>query len=131
MVLLLARPQLPASQSDEVSQNASGIVSITCVNAKEIPLLSSPATSAAIGEVKCGEQVSVLEEKDAWDKIRTVDGRVGYVSQYFVSTKTVAQPVWTLVTAPPSNDPKVRMKIAENLIKMGRPIEAYEQACWR
>src|SRR5260370_9681661 len=55
------------------------------MSAKEIPRLSQPGVLPPVGEIKCGGRISVLEEKDPWDKVRTPDGRVAYISSYFVS----------------------------------------------
>ena len=79
--VILVMVQAPAPAPEKVLR----VAQITCMSAKEIPLLSSPGGLTPIGQIKCGEQISVLEEKDPWKKIRTADGTVAYISMYFVS----------------------------------------------
>ncbi len=84
--VILAMVQAPAAPKIEPTpEKALRVAQVTCMSAKEIPLLSSPGTLPILGQIKCGEQISVLEEKDPWKKIRTSDGTVAYVSMYFVS----------------------------------------------
>lgn len=60
---------------------------ITCPSATEIPLFSSPSDVSAartpLAQLKCGEKLSILGE-GSWDKVRTDDGAVGYISSFFV-----------------------------------------------
>jgi hypothetical protein len=85
--VILAMVQAPAASRIEATlEKVLRVAQVRCgVNAKEIPLLSSPSSFTPVAEVKCGEQVSVLEEKDPWKRIRTTDGRVAYISMDFVS----------------------------------------------
>ena len=60
---------------------------ITCISAHEVPLFSSPESSPPIAQVKCGENVSILEE-GTWDRVRTRNGQVGYISSFFLPAQS-------------------------------------------
>ena len=79
--VILAMVQAPAPTPERVLR----VAKITCMDLREIPLLSSPTSFRQVGQIKCDEQISVLEEKDPWRKIKTSDGTVAYVAMYFVS----------------------------------------------
>lgn len=87
--VILAIVQAPRKSSVyTASDAASGTAKITCLNAKDIPILSAPGVFPPIGQVACGEQVSVLEKKNPWDKVRTANGAVGYIADYFITGET-------------------------------------------
>src|SRR5260370_1786266 len=82
--VILAMVQAPVvSRVEATPERALREAQITFMSAKEIPLLSSPGVLPPVGEIKCGDRISVLEEKDPWDKVRTPDGRDAYISSYF------------------------------------------------
>lgn len=92
--VILAMVQAPQISKVESTQEAAlKIAQITCLSVKEIPMLSAPSVLPPVTQVNCGARVSVLEEKAPWNRIRTEDGKVGWISQYFVSTES--QPVNT------------------------------------
>jgi len=87
--VILAMVQAPQTAKAESTQEAVlRIAQITCLNAKDIPMLSAPSVLPPVTQVNCGARVSVVEEKAPWDRIRTEDGKTGWVSQYFVSTES-------------------------------------------
>ena len=51
-------------------------------------MLSAPSVLPPVTQVNCGARVFVLEEKAPWARIRTEDGKTGWISQYFVSTES-------------------------------------------
>jgi len=85
--VILAMVQAPVIPKEEPTpQKTLRMAQVDCMSSlKRVPLLSSPGVLPPVGEIKCGEQVSVLEEQDPWKKVRTPDGRVAYISMYFVS----------------------------------------------
>jgi SH3 domain-containing protein len=86
--VILAMVQAPVvSRLEATPERVLREAQVTCMSAKEIPLLSSPDILPPIGEIKCGSRISVLEEKKPWFKVRTLDGRVAYISYYFVSNE--------------------------------------------
>jgi hypothetical protein len=46
---------------------------------------SSNQTKAEIARVKCGEAVEIMLEQSSWDRIRTVNGAIGYMARLFIS----------------------------------------------
>ena len=50
-----------------------------------IPLSTSPGALPPVAYVKCGEKISILDEQDPWDQVRTADGTVGYIMRHWVS----------------------------------------------
>jgi hypothetical protein len=83
--VILAMVQVPTgSDAGLAPKGPLKTVSITCINAKEIPAYPSPDVSTAIANPKCGENVSILDHHGSWAKIRTEDGTTGWVSQYFL-----------------------------------------------
>lgn len=48
------------------------------------------ATSGKVSELKAGVNVKVTETKDGWTKIKTEDGKSGWVSGYYVSDENSA-----------------------------------------
>jgi hypothetical protein len=87
--VILAMVEVPRTPKGESIQEAVlRTAKITCLAAKDISILSAPGVLPPMAQVNCGERVSVLEEKDPWDKIRTSNGTVGYVAKYFVGNET-------------------------------------------
>jgi len=58
------------------------------MNAKEIPAYPTPEVSTAVTNARCGSRVSVLDHQGTWVKIQTEDGKMGWVSQFFVPTES-------------------------------------------
>lgn len=91
--VILAMVQAPiGSDAGLTPESSPKIVSITCVNAREIPAYPSPEVSKAIANPRCGEKVSVLDHHGSWAKIRTEDGTTGWVSQYFLPSEAQVPP---------------------------------------
>jgi hypothetical protein len=83
--VILAMVQAPTgSDAGLTPESPLKTVSITCINAREIPAYPSPEVSTAIVNFKCGEKVSILDHHGSWAKIRTEAGAMGWVSQYFL-----------------------------------------------
>jgi hypothetical protein len=66
--------------------NETGYVS--CVAAKVIKILSRPRQLPIVAFVECGEKIYILEEElEQFRKIRTLDGKVGYIDSSFISMR--------------------------------------------
>lgn len=87
--IILAMVQAPA-ESEAGSSTTRPLKSavITCMNAKEIPAFPTPEVSTAATNARCGSRVSVLDSQGTWVKIQTEEGKMGWVSQYFVSSES-------------------------------------------
>ncbi len=90
-------------------------VQVTCLAAKEVPLLPAPGDSHPLMQVRCGSEIFVLKEQEPWDKVRTLDGTVGYLSDFFVP-----KPASAAVSTPASgqnSDEVSRPSVPQNMIK--------------
>ena len=70
---------------------------VSCNYADPVPVFSAPrdqSNSVEAFKVKCGDRVSVIEpiKNAGWLEIRTVDGRVGYISWSILSMKASSEP---------------------------------------
>lgn len=54
------------------------------IGASDISLRSTPEGTVTLRKLKCDEEVGVLDFGSPWVKIRTNDGRIGYVSRFFI-----------------------------------------------
>ena len=81
---------------------------VTCYAAKEIPLLPAPGDLHPIKQVECGSEIFILKEnsQEPWYKVRTPDGTVGYISEFFV----------------PSSAPHAPTPVAQNSVVSPPPI---------
>jgi hypothetical protein len=53
--------------------------------ASEVSVWLAPGKLDEVDSPRCGEKLNILEEKDLWAKVRTKDGKVGYISELAVS----------------------------------------------
>jgi hypothetical protein len=101
-----------ASQQPEVIIRTA---QVTCLAAKEVPLLPAPGDSHPLMQVRCGSEIFVLKEQTPWDKVRTPEGTVGYLSDFFVP-----KPASATASTHPSEEKSVevsRASIPQNVIK--------------
>jgi hypothetical protein len=87
---------------------------VTCIAANEIPLLPAPGDLHPIRQISCGSEIFVLKEneQDPWYKVRTPDGTVGYVSEFFIP-----KPSPTPATTPGHDNAVAPSPIPQNMIK--------------
>ena len=81
---------------------------VDCLSLTQIDIFTVPGSSTSTGHVKCGETIAVLSEQGSWDKVRSVDGKIGYISKLFVSSEASgpvasASPPAPSVTRLPNN----------------------------
>src|SRR6266446_126916 len=113
--VILAMVQAPVASSMEVTpERVLREAQVTCISAKEIPLLSSPGILPPVGQIKCGERISILEKKDPWDKVRTPDGRLAYISNYFVSKEPQSPSQLATTETVASSRPSASRALAPN-----------------
>ena len=109
--VILAMVQVPVNSEAAFHRPGSAkTVSITCMNAKEIPAYPTPEVSTAVANARCGSRVSVLDRQGTWVRIQTEDGKIGWVSQFFVPTEsprvnTARAASVSATPSPPSNLP--------------------------
>lgn len=86
-----------SSGSTKPSQNDSTEVSIParvdCNHDDSVPVFSTPreqSNSVQVFTVMCGDKTTIIEpiNKASWVKIRTLDGRVGFISSAVLSVQT-------------------------------------------
>lgn len=76
-------PQEPQTAPEPVPQNAMGTVRVTAstLNVRQ----DASASSAAIAQVKRGDQLTLLAEENGWSHVRLASGEEGWVSSQHVS----------------------------------------------
>lgn len=76
---------------DEAPTTLLGTVTVTELNVRATP--NSNVRNNIIGQARSGEQIDVLEQRpDGWLKVKTKDGRTGYVAARFVTIAAAAPP---------------------------------------
>lgn len=70
---------------------------VSCNHSDPVPVFSAPrdqSNSAEVFKVKCGDSATIIEpiKEASWVKIRTEDGRVGYISWAILSVQAPAEP---------------------------------------
>jgi Bacterial SH3 domain len=93
------------SRSQETTKaEASGLAHVECFSNQEdsVPVFSAPriqqgsnqkaTDSMEVFKVKCGDSITILgDNKQSWLKMRTTDGRVGYISSALISVEPSAE----------------------------------------
>jgi hypothetical protein len=59
------------------------------IGAPQISLLPSPGGTPAVAVLACDEQVEILSAGERWCELKTKDGKVGYVSRFFLQEGNV------------------------------------------
>ena len=80
----------PPAATEATSDPYVGYIDCGSLRVGGIPLWDAPGEplgtlGTMISEVRCGEEVRVLEQKQGWDRVRTGTSHVGYVKQEFIS----------------------------------------------
>ena len=75
----------PAAAPEHKTPKANTAVAECGERYKEVPISSSPT---GVKVLACGEEVTILGNHQAWVRVRTKDGREGYVSERFLVRKT-------------------------------------------
>jgi SH3-like domain-containing protein len=92
--VILAMVQAPAAvRKDAVSTEPTQFAIIRCNHTERVPVFlgttTEPSSSHTVESfhVKCGDRITLLNPSDrqSWEKIRTAEGQVGYISSSLVS----------------------------------------------
>jgi TonB family protein len=88
LLLVFVACSTPAPQPETVPQTTTApservvYVSASTLNVRQ----DASATSAVVTQVKRGDALTMLEEKDGWSKVRLASGDSGWVSSQLVSS---------------------------------------------
>jgi hypothetical protein len=88
---------------------------VVCSYTDEVIVLSGPSQPPIVTTVKCGDKIYLLEEeREQFRKVRTLDGKVGYVRGTFLSTRPMEHdaPVPEIAAPPQTARPLVESKVS-------------------
>ena len=94
LLSIIASSLVPASRAQTDQQPAANAApaastwKINCPGVRNVPMTADPEQSLplqVIATLKCGEEVTVLDNNEGYTvKIKTADGKIGYVAAIFV-----------------------------------------------
>jgi TonB family protein len=65
----------------------------------EISVIAAPGSTSVVATVKCGQEVNITGGRDGFYKVRTMDGKEGYISLWFVANTSAEQAIQMLTTS--------------------------------
>src|SRR6266478_5815380 len=85
--VILEMVQVPATPKISTTPEVSiRTARVDCLSLTQLDFFPSPGAGIPTGHLKCGETIAILSEQSPWVKVRSVDGKIGYISKHFVSS---------------------------------------------
>jgi hypothetical protein len=95
--VILAMVQASPSDDDTIKTGH-----VKCqVGATEVVVWLAPGKLTEVASIKCGEKLDILLDGDLWAKIRTQDGKAGYVPRQGVGDWVGSEPSFVPAQPPP------------------------------